>query len=212
MRNKKGITLLALAITIILLLILAGVVLNLTLGENGIIQKALLAKREYVNASENEQKQLENLYSEMKIATNGDITVNIEDLNKIIDNRILKSYPIGSIYISTQATNPSEFLGGTWESYGQGRTLVGAGTSDKTFTAGETGGESTHTLTIAEMPRHTHSWKGYYYNIFDTSGAMTLGSEQGTHWGDQETTPTGDSQAHNNLQPYIVTYMWKRVS
>ena len=37
------------------------------------IQKALLAKEEYVNASKNEQEQLENLYSEMKIATNGDI-------------------------------------------------------------------------------------------------------------------------------------------
>ena len=55
-------------------------------------------------------------------------------------------YPVGSIYISTSATNPGSFLGGTWQQYGQGRTLIGAGTGNDgstsmSFTAGSTGGK-----------------------------------------------------------------------
>lgn len=65
MKNKNGITLIALVITIILLLILAGVVLNLAIGENGIIKLAEKAGKNYLDASMYEQKELEKLYTEM---------------------------------------------------------------------------------------------------------------------------------------------------
>src|SRR5574344_77914 len=64
--------------------------------------------------------------------TTSDITTNtaaITDMTRLdnANNIFLKNYPVGSIYISTSSTNPSSLYGGTWESYGQGRTLIGVG-------------------------------------------------------------------------------------
>ena len=73
MKNKKGITLIALVITIIILLILAGVVLNLVIGEHGIIKLAEKAGKNYQDASMYEQSELEKLYAEM---TNGELPEN----------------------------------------------------------------------------------------------------------------------------------------
>ena len=63
-RNKqKGITLIALVVTIIVLLILAGVAINLTVGENGIFNKAKFAKEKYTNEEYLEQEQLNEIYA-----------------------------------------------------------------------------------------------------------------------------------------------------
>mgnify|MGYP004639080993 FL=1 len=63
-RNKqKGITLIALVVTIIVLLILAGVTINLTVGENGIFNKAKFAKEKYTNEEYAEQEQLNEIYA-----------------------------------------------------------------------------------------------------------------------------------------------------
>ena len=128
-------------------------------------------------------------------------------------------YPVGSIYITTNEQNPGEYIGGTWESYGQGRTLVGAGTGtdsnnvQRVFTINSTGGEYQHKLTTSEMPSHTHginsadqeSSGAWGYGIsWDGKGAMSSGTNRISN--------TGGGQYHNNIQPYIVTYIWKRVS
>ena len=128
-------------------------------------------------------------------------------------------YPVGSIYITANATNPSVLFGGTWEQL-KGKFLVGVDSSDTDFeTSGKTGGEKTHTLTVDEMPSHNHSPR--YAN---TGGRLSL-SSYGTggynmSWkndgpknsGDIDTTFSGGSQAHNNLPPYMTVYMWKRIS
>lgn len=62
-------------------------------------------------------------------------------------------YPVGSIYMSVDNTSPASFLGGTWERI-KDRFLLGSGDS---YSNGATGGESSHTLTVAEMPSHNHS-------------------------------------------------------
>lgn len=130
------------------------------------------------------------------------------------NNVFLKTYPVGSIYISTSSTNPSTIYGGTWERYGQGKTLVGLNESETEFsTVNKIGGEKTHTLTISEMPRHTHS-------LYMNSGTDDLSRG---FWLVQDAVPVstsraniteyeGWSQPHNNLQPYITVYMWKRIS
>src|SRR5574344_992477 len=108
--------------------------------------------------------------------TTSDITTNtaaITDMTRLdnANNIFLKNYPVGSIYISTSSTNPSSLYGGTWVSYGQGRTLIGVGSGTdtngtvQTFNVNQTGGEYTHTLTIAEMPNHTHG----IHSDWDTS-------------------------------------------
>ena len=76
-------------------------------------------------------------------------------------------YPVGSIYITANATNPSVLFGGTWEQL-KGKFLVGVDSSDTDFeTSGKTGGEKTHTLTIDEMPSHNHKIYGSPYGSAD---------------------------------------------
>lgn len=121
-------------------------------------------------------------------------------------------YPVGSVYINaTVATNPATLLGfGTWEAFGAGRVMVGLDATQTEFdTLGETGGAKTHTLTTAELPAHTHG---------STDGGTFqagLDSDSGTFVvrdGSGGTGSTGSGNAHNNLQPYIVVYMWKRTA
>lgn len=137
-------------------------------------------------------------------------------------------YPVGSIYISVNETNPGTLFGGTWEAFGQGRTLIGAGTGNDgstslSFTAGETIGEYNHKLTTNEIPTHTHKpteW-GLIIAQGGNSGEFSL-NDIGTngnvnyfkHDKDQNryTSYVGGSKSHNNIQPSIIVYMWKRVS
>ena len=122
-------------------------------------------------------------------------------------------YPVGSIFINTNGTNPSTFLGGTWEAFGKGRVLVGQDTGDTSFdTLGETGGEKKHTLTIDEMPSHGHMSVGHTYGAF-ASGDKVMPTAYQSNWGTGGYAENnGGGQAHNNLQPYIVVSMWKRTA
>jgi hypothetical protein len=129
-------------------------------------------------------------------------------------------YPIGCIYTEITGINPNSTFGfGTWVAYGEGRVLVGNGTSDATYAAGATGGESTHVLTSAEMPAHTHppdaaqdnfsSWTNDIA-IADTGSGVFGMVENPTHVA--TTGSSGGGGAHNNLQPYIVVYFWRRTA
>ena len=90
-----------------------------------------------------------------------------------------KTYPVGSIYISTSSTNPSSLFGGTWTSYGAGRTLVGVGSNGETnyTSAGLTGGNEKISLAVANLPAHTHSVtpSGTVSSTFK-GNSVTLGS------------------------------------
>ena len=123
-------------------------------------------------------------------------------------------YPVGSIYISTVNTNPSTYFGGTWSAFAQGRTLIGVGTSDQAFSAGATGGASTHTLTINEIPAHSHDLTAERWasSAFTASHTGWSADDYGGSLGTRTTSLVGSGQAHNNLQPYIVTYMWQRTA
>ncbi len=124
-------------------------------------------------------------------------------------NVLEKVYPVGSIYINASVnTNPATLLGfGTWVAFGAGKVVVGLDSTDTDFdTVGETGGAKTHTLTTSEIPSHTHA--------LDTSdnpgGSGAIEVAGGAPTSTQSTQATGGGSAHNNLQPYIVAYMWKR--
>lgn len=128
-------------------------------------------------------------------------------------------YPVGSLYFSTSSTNPATALGfGTWTAYAAGRFVVGVGTSDQTFAAGATGGESNHTLTTNEMPSHSHNPQ------FSNGNASVVGAGSGTAANipggganfvsktENATTNTGGGAAHNNLPPYVAAYIWQRTA
>jgi len=143
------------------------------------------------------------------------------------------AYPVGSIYTSVVSTDPATLLGvGTWVAFGAGKVLVGLDAADTDFDTVEsstgstgTGGTKTHTLTEDEMPAHNH--KGNFMmessspsNDFasgtDTSVANPDGNvlDHTTVGTASKNNPigstTGSGNAHNNLQPYITVYFWKR--
>lgn len=199
------------------------------------------------------------------------------------------TYPVGAIYMSVNSTNPSSLFGGTWVAWGTGRVPVAIDTSQTEFnTVEKTGGAKTHTLSVSEMPSHTHvqnshnhtqnahthvqnshnhtqnshnhtqnahshgtrykgfsgvssSTSGFFmlrrndsadsYDGTDTDGAIsatatnkaTTATNNATTATNQNTTATnnattatnqntGGGGAHNNLQPYITCYMWKRTA
>ena len=138
-------------------------------------------------------------------------------------------YPVGSIYMSVNVTNPKKLFGGTWERI-QGRFLLGASNS---YAAGSQGGEATHTLTDDEMPTHgNHLMQGSMYqelddtessyrsntlylskNALTSTGSINRGWKD---WNGGEMYPAGTlkggGQAHNNMPPYLAVYIWKRTA
>lgn len=88
----------------------------------------------------------------------------VELENKVTTNentRLDKIYPVGTIFKTTTYSTVSQVetaLGGKWESYGNGKTLVGVNTSDSTFNAvGKTGGSAITTLVSSNIPAHNHT-------------------------------------------------------
>lgn len=125
-------------------------------------------------------------------------------------------YPVGSLFETTDETfNPASVWGGTWEQYGAGRVTVGYSSGETEFNdGGKTGGAKTHTLTVAQMPSHRHVQS--YILLNTTPGTTGLPGMSGGTAGDtpsvQNTQYTGSGEAHNNLQPYITVFRWRRTA
>ena len=207
-------------------------------------------------------------------SSNSPITLERNLYGMTVETLMNEIYPVGSVYISYESTNPSEKFGGEWERTGEGRTLIGEGTGtdenniEKIFTSGSTGGEYTHKLTETEMPKHTHTitsssvsagshthtisgtaasagshthpmyirknatvggsaWKsgssgdneGTNSSRIASAGAHThsvsgTAASNGAHTHTINSTASnaGSDSFHNNIQPYITVYMWKRIS
>lgn len=140
-------------------------------------------------------------------------------------------YPIGSIYMSINATSPATLFGGSWTQL-KDRFLVGTGT----YANGATGGEATHTLKRAEQPsvvgqlQFRQIGTGNIVDLYGTTSTtpFTYTPGGGDKWANQgtiqsNTTSTnknamikfdngGKGTAHNNLPPYLAVYMWKRTA
>ena len=101
LNNKKGITLIALVVTIVVLLILAGVSINLVLGNNGIIAKAKDAETKSAEASQNDLKGMNGLVSEMEgaLAGSGSGNGNTGSGNNFVTKNTEVTYPDGKVWI-----------------------------------------------------------------------------------------------------------------
>lgn len=143
-------------------------------------------------------------------------------------------YPVGSIYMSVESTSPATLFGGTWSQL-QNRFLLGAGSS---YTAGNTGGAATVTLTTSQMPAHTHTFTGTAAShthtlknkkttwgssgssnvVIDSTSSSYSSLVNVTNVNSTSITPkgtnssTGGGGSHNNMPPYLVVYMWKRTA
>ena len=151
-------------------------------------------------------------------------------------------YPIGAIYMSTVSTNPATlFKIGNWEALPAGRVLLAQGTSTwgVNYSAGGTGGEDKHTLTVSESAPHNHTGSATTSGSTHTH-ALTMQASHGESgnggvprfsdgdvWSPYKTqnlsaagehshaitiNNSGGGQPHNNMQPYLSVYMWKRIS
>lgn len=151
------------------------------------------------------------------MSTNGDGQISFTTLTGVTAT-ISNAYPVGSIYMNaTNSTNPGTLLGfGTWTSFGAGRVLIGIDSGDADFnTAEETGGSKTHTLTESQIPSHRHQVgsNDSSAGFGGAAGNQEFVQNFGTGIGNPcNTSFTGGGSAHNNVQPYIVVYMWKRTA
>ena len=217
-KKDKAITLMALVVTIIILLILAGVTIGFAVNGTGIFNKAKLAKDKYNNSVDKENDllaKLQNMIGDNNVNSNRDG----------LEGGVLAAYPVGSIYLSTVDTNPGTIFGGTWVKYAEGKTLIGEGTNGSyTFntTTEQTDENATtnplgvykHQLSVDEMPSHTHkvippdsggsNGPKYLFNVTNSKYRNVSNT-------DFEMQSAGGDQSHNNIQPYVVTYMWQRV-
>lgn len=138
-------------------------------------------------------------------------TGSIIDANVTVTEVLKKVYPVGSVYIATVSTNPATLLGfGTWVAYGEGKVIVGKAAAGTFSTAGATGGAETHTLAIGEIPAHSHTTNIPVYGAGTGSNWLAGGSVIGYNY--VATNSQGGGGAHNNLQPYIVAYLWNRTA
>lgn len=154
-------------------------------------------------------------------------------------------FPVGSIYLSAINVNPAEYFGGTWVRVSQGRFLVGVGTVEEnnnnwcgktnagqwTCWENDLGGECRHTISVGELPHHTHTVRNYSHNWNSGvtipayhSYAQSYNNEYGS-WSwtttdipnseineGPETSGTGSGWDMNNLPPYYSVYVWRRVA
>ena len=93
-------------------------------------------------------------------------------------------YPVGSIYHTTDSTSPATRFGGTWSAI-TSQFLIGA---DDAYSAGSTGGEATHTLSVSEMPSHNH---GMGYVAYDKG-----------HWGTDGDDGANPGAANGDSTPF----------
>lgn len=167
-------------------------------------------------------------------SSNDKVVVKSTSIQSIVD--II--YPVGSIYMSVNSTSPAVLFGGTWVQL-ENKMLIGAGSE---YENGDTGGSATHTpsgtlsggvvgdhtLTINEMPQHTHTM--FYSGGSSQSWGYNYTNNGGTRSGQTESSGgiglTGGSAAHNHpftqptftgtaqdtMPPYLAVYMWKRTA
>lgn len=124
---------------------------------------------------------------------------------------VICPYAVGDIYITTSSTAPADRWNGTSWTQIKDRFLLAAGSS---YTAGKTGGAATVTLTVDEMPSHTHVWApALGYGSGSAGDKILYGNASTAGRADWKITEAaGGSAAHNNMPPYLVAYVWKRTA
>lgn len=175
---------------------------------------------------------------EGNLVVNTITTLSGDDSNNINNTDIINLvYPVGSIYMSINSTNPTNLFGGTWVAWGNGKVPVGIDSNDTDFnTVEKIGGDKSHHHYVGA---HSHDLDGSnaYAQVNYTgaraylkgrsratwtptdglSGMSTYSQKNPMSWGADVYGKTQDYSAFNtgnnsSLQPYITCYMWKRTA
>ena len=151
------------------------------------------------------------------IETSEDVILRINQMTSTINsltNTVNALIPaIGEIYISTSNEDPSIRFGGVWEQIKDTFLLA----SGDIYNTGSVGGEATHILTTEELPAHAHTFNRH--QLWRTESVPEAGVSDGygasnktlTVYQDN-TSSVGGGQPHNNMPPYLVVSVWKRVA
>lgn len=133
--------------------------------------------------------------------------------------KYLELYKVGDLYLTSEVGNPSTRLGyGSWVRYAEGRALVGYSSNvttsvpDWVKVAGNTFGSYEHKLTISEMPKHNHRQNGSTDGGSATGYQIDYNNSPQTQATNVFSEDSGGDQPHNNVQPSIVIYVWRRIS
>jgi len=139
-------------------------------------------------------------------------------------------YPVGAIFEHTWDMNPQNWMLDTiWERFGDGKVLVGVSTETEFNSVEKTGGSKTQALTTANLPSHSHSHSHDIKRVRTISGSGNSGQGIGldtvttgmsgqaenyyeSGYTKSDATSAGSGTAHNNLQPYITVYRYKRTA
>lgn len=203
-------------------------------AEDSVVADSEYSALHYMKKAKEAEAQAEAIKNQMQQTLNNAV-------EEVISTISLSMHPVGSYYLSENATSPASLFGGTWEQI-KDRFLVGAGNS---YGVGDTGGSSTHTLSTAEMPKHSHTrgtmnitgkiWGDMIRrdNNVSRSGAFELdntlkgnisspnggysgvstgiGFNASNNW-TGSTSEAGSNSSFNIMNPYRAVYMWKRIS
>lgn len=146
------------------------------------------------------------------------------------------AYPVGSIYMSVNATNPETLFGGSWERI-SGQFLLGATDGGATGSSvnsrsdvapGASGGEAEHTLTEGQLPSISGSFdvrrwgttpgnaisgaSGKFVSTIVSASGNSIGTAGAATGNQRLTYAFGSGQAHNNMPPFLSVYIWKRTA
>lgn len=117
-------------------------------------------------------------------------------------------YPVGSIYISMSSVSPVDAVGGTWTRI-EDKFLYGTDNIS-------TGGENSHTLTISEMPSHSHTYKAEWPTSLSDHPSNWQMASGNLGWslvlGDHDTYTAGSGSPHNNIPAYQGCYIYHRTA
>lgn len=121
------------------------------------------------------------------------------------ESEALAAWPVGSVYIAYNHTNPGTLFGGTWTRISNAFLWA----VDSSGTIGQTGGSKTHTLTVDEMPHHGHGsvYSQHADGTKDKAWYTTAGSSLA-----YGVVGSGGGQPHNNMPPYIQVSVWRRTA
>lgn len=140
-------------------------------------------------------------------------------IEKCKADTLLAAYPVGSLYMSAEATSPASLFGGTWEQI-KDRFILAAG---DTYAAGSTGGSKSHNHSIGAMfaaayvngnyVEYNYSgnteWASNYKNTIPNGATAMFVSETHNSGITVYGSPTKEA---GNMPPYVAMYVWKRIA
>lgn len=150
------------------------------------------------------------LKSKLKPETVKSVHFTEDAVSYLIKKAFTSIYKVGDYFITQNDENPAVRFGGQWERV-KDRFLVGAGGEYEILSEG---GEKEHTLTVDEMPKHTHklTFGRDHWNSGGKDSGITRDLNTANGDDSQHIEEAGGDQPHNNMPPYKAVYIWVKIS